>query len=100
MAQGMVPALRHAARAIFLRHTKRHLIDLARSTEHSDCNLAIVIPPSWVSHVFKEERFSLAVRQTLILPSDQRHQLGVFLDSGCESLEISGFGLVRIYFLE
>src|SRR5207245_1019596 len=91
MAQSMVPALRHAARAIFLRHTKRQLVDLTRCAEHSDRNLAVVTPPLGIGHVVKQKCFSLAVGQTLILPSDRRHQFGVFLDPRSDAMEIPGF---------
>src|SRR5262245_22828698 len=91
MAQGSIPALRHFARRAIFFQAKGHLVDLTRSAEHSNRNLAVVALPFRIGHVIKEECLSLVVRQTLILPPDQRHKFAIFLDPGADAVKISGF---------
>ena len=89
MAQGSIPTLRHLARPALFFHAEGHLVDLTRSAEHSNRNSTVVIPPLGIGHVLKEERLSLAVRQTLVLPPYQGHQLAVFFDPCADAVKIA-----------
>src|SRR5215831_13631803 len=90
MAQGVIPALRYFARRAVFFQAKGHLVDFTRRAEHSNRNLAVVALPFRIGYVIKEECLSLVVRQTLILPPDQRHQLAIFLNSGADAVKIPG----------
>ena len=74
----------------FFFQAEGHLVDRTRSAKHSNRNAAVVVLPLGIGYIVKEECFSLIVRQSLILPPDQRHQLCILLDSGADPVKIPG----------
>src|SRR5262245_44424188 len=53
MAQGSIPALCHFARRAIFFQAKGHLVDLTRSTEHSNRNLAVVVLPFRIGDIIE-----------------------------------------------